>query len=528
MSKTHSPPSHAHRGPLALALVAVTLLGCDDSNPPPPSPQERAIDALGGLPTLLSIETMQLEVTGAFSEFHQEGPELTSLAHSPATFNYTQLSDRDADALRLDWNQNFIYPFGYEGESTLTIAGTQGSIEGVQGFGSRYFGQSAATPLYSSRLEAIRKTQLLANPLALLTEMVEAGSTDLTLPLGAGLPSVHMTLDPTTHLPTTATVMESDALLGDVSFVVAYDNWQPVGDTHYPRAITHTLASEVVRTEEVTNIELNPATPADTFEVLTSAPYDPEQGRVGTLASQWYNRMFAFGFSQDLPLDQVQIEALADGVYTVTGSPELGYVSLAVEVDEGLVLLEPSLNHHRSAAVLTAIQTHFEGQPIYATVATHQHMDHFGGVRTFAGASDKLFVGAASVPFVHEVLESTHDLVPDGYGPDADVEVVAVNETATVGSGEHAFELLTLPTDHSDDMLVAYFPAQRLLFVADIFNGGFVFGWEGYTEETRAVLRERAVLLLDFVTAQGLQIDTIVGVHGSPSPMQELVDLANL
>ncbi len=530
MSKTPSHRSHAARGliSLSLAVAAVTLLGCDEPDPPPPSEQELALDALGGLPTLLAIDAMRLEVTGAFVEFHQEGPELTGLQRTPATFDYTQLSNADADALRLEWNQTFIYPFGYQGESTLVIAGSQGSIEGVHGFGSRYFGQTDVTPLYASRIEAVRKTQLLANPLALLTKMVEAGGTDLTLPLGDGLPVVRMTLDPVTHLPATAAVMESDALLGDVAFVVGYDDWQPIGDTQYPRTITHTLASEVVRTEEVTSVQLDPVVPPDAFEVLAAAPYDAEQGRLGSLASQWYHRMFAFGFSQDLPLDEVHIESFADGVYTITGSVELGYVALAVEVDEGVVLLEPSLNHHRSAAVLAAVETHFDGLPIHATVATHQHMDHFGGVRTFAGASDQLFVGAASVPFVQEVLAAPHSLVPDGYGPQTDVEVVGVQEATTVGSGANAFELLMLPTDHSDDMLVAYFPTQRLLFVADIFNGGFIFGWEGYTEATRAVLRERAALLLDFVTERDLQVDTVVGVHGSPAPIQELIDLAGL
>ena len=71
-------------------------------------------------------------------------------------------------------------------------------------------------------------------------------------------------------------------------------------------------------------------------------------------------------------------------------------------------------------------------------------------------------------------------------------------------------------------MLVFYLPLIKSLFVADIFNAGFVYGYDSYTEGTQKILVERAKLLTQFIADQGLDVEQLLTVHGGVAPISEL------
>ena len=76
------------------------------------------------------------------------------------------------------------------------------------------------------------------------------------------------------------------------------------------------------------------------------------------------------------PAPAVASEKLAEGVYRITG----GYVALAVEFKEYVVVLEGGQNEARGLAILAETKRLFPNKRIRYVVNTHPHFDHAGGL----------------------------------------------------------------------------------------------------------------------------------------------------
>ncbi|MCV9388646.1 MBL fold metallo-hydrolase [Reichenbachiella ulvae] len=488
---------------------------------------QQVVQAVGGAQVLEQITHMAYQAEGQFIEPHQEGEEIQSYDHVSATFKYKALTSLNHRQLLYEWTQEFIYPFPYNGTSTVIIDDQNGSIEGAHGLGSRFFGFDAAAALYSSRLEAILKTEIMSNPLELIKALQnepKQSSLDQSFSLsqGADLPEIKVHIDEETLLPTHASTVEADFLLGNVTFEVRYSDWKKVEKSvYYPTQLDYYLGDDLIRTETLSEVSTNPSIDSETFVPHAEGSYDEEQGRYGILSSQWYHRMFSFGFSQDLPMDEVQISEVGANVHLISGGAELAYVVLAVETENGIVLIEPALNPRRSQAVADKIKATFPNQEIIAVAATHHHMDHFGGFSYFAEQGADLYIGASAIPFIEEVLSADHSLMG------LDLQDIMIHGISQASSIEGAFQALPLQTPHTEDMLVFYFDAIKALYVGDIFNAGLYYGYDYYSEGTQDILRERAQLLRDFIAEQGIEVETLLTVHGGSTNIEELHMLAD-
>ena len=249
-----------------IILLVLIASACEQGEP---TPQKTSIsDVMNAISSrsLKEIQNIEYTASGKFIEPHQEGAEMQEYGHVSATYKYTVVSRLTERKLNYQWDQTFIYPFAYEGQSTIIINDKTGSIEGAHGMGSKFFGYDAPAPLYSSRLEAILKTYKLANPVELVQFLHEKGSETLvdaqnrfSLEQGDGLPVIELSIDPSTNLPVNASVLEADFLMGDVLFKVQYDEWEQADDeTLYPTRLTYWLGGEQIRSEIITNVVINP------------------------------------------------------------------------------------------------------------------------------------------------------------------------------------------------------------------------------------------------------------------------------
>src|SRR5262245_65192062 len=105
-------------------------------------------------------------------------------------------------------------------------------------------------------------------------------------------------------------------------------------------------------------------------------------------------------------------EKLADGVYRITG----GYVSLAVEFKDHVVVLEGGQNEARGLAVITETKRLFPAKRIKYVVLTHPHFDHAGGLPPFVAEGVTLLVDDNSKFFVEASLSQPRTLVGDTLG----------------------------------------------------------------------------------------------------------------
>ncbi len=161
----------------------------------------------------------------------------------------------------------------------------------------------------------------------------------------------------------------------------------------------------------------------------------------------------------------VASEKLADSVYRITG----GYVALAVEFKEYVVVLEGGQNEARGLAILAETKRLFPNKRIRYVVNSHPHFDHAGGLAPFAAEGITILTDDNNKYFLENALGSPRTLVGDvlaksGKKP----KVEGVIEKMVIKDEAHLLELHhVMNLDHSDGMLIAYLPKERLLFTAD-------------------------------------------------------------
>ena len=485
------------------------------------------------LPSVDELKVLQIEIQGSFEEFHQEGEEIHNLENTPATFNYREQASMHDDKILLDWQQEFIYPFPYSGRSTILVSGQQGYIEGVHSFGSRFFGQTAKTPLQSARVASILKSQQLANPLYVLQKGEKSWKAFDAAPI------VKTHFDSATGLLSAVETMEADPLLGDTSLRIEFLEWKsyPLGNScskiQFPSKRIFMLGDNIIRREQVLSI----AIPMDTSALAENVNFEgfPNENelKIGYLASQWYQRMFSFGFSQDMPMNVVNINPLMvnntpTDVHLITGQPELAYMTLAVETPNGLIYVEPVINQIRSKAVLDALSSTFPNQSIESLITTHMHVDHLGGIATLAATSQKVYVGANGVNAAIDAIERPRTIFPVTNPNPSTPKVLGVSQVTSFKTKNGTIELHPIKTIHVDDMLLIYFPHIKTIYAGDIYNAGFGAGWPFYTVGTRTILQERAQLVLNYIENNSLDVQTMLGVHGGVSTIEDLKAQATL
>jgi len=113
-------------------------------------------------------------------------------------------------------------------------------------------------------------------------------------------------------------------------------------------------------------------------------------------------------------------------------------------------------------------------KPIKYVVNTHNHFDHLGGVRTFVAEGTTVIAPASNVAYYHKVFLMPHTLNPDKLsqsGKQANIEGVHTKRVLT--DGTQTVELYVIPIKgHSDAMIVAYMPKNKLLVEADAYVPG--------------------------------------------------------
>src|SRR5204863_8874863 len=109
------------------------------------------------------------------------------------------------------------------------------------------------------------------------------------------------------------------------------------------------------------------------------------------------------------PLPPAASEKLADGVYRITG----GYVSLAVEFKDYVVVLESGQSEARGLAILAETKKIFPAKKIKYVVLTHPHFDHMAGLPPFIAEGVTLLVDDNAKFFTEASLGTPRTLAGD-------------------------------------------------------------------------------------------------------------------
>jgi len=224
--------------------------------------------------------------------------------------------------------------------------------------------------------------------------------------------------------------------------------------------------------------------------------------------------------SATMPPVRVESQKLGDGLWLIGGG---SHNSVAVEFRDHVAVIEAPLNEERSLAVIGEVNRLIPNKPIQYIVNTHHHWDHLGGIRTYVHEGATVVTQEANRPYYQEVLRARPwVLQPDRYSLHPPEEwsegyiFETVREKYILGDATRTVELHNVHgLAHAAGMLIAYFPKEKIVVQADLYNPQAAAA----NASSRTFYQNLQRLKLD--------VTTVVGIHGNPGPMTQLVQLVN-
>jgi glyoxylase-like metal-dependent hydrolase (beta-lactamase superfamily II) len=273
-------------------------------------------------------------------------------------------------------------------------------------------------------------------------------------------------------------------IFGDLHVETRFSNYQDVGGLMVPAQIRQRQGGMETFVVNIASLRINPD---NLDELMTPPPAAPRPAS---------------------PPDTVASEKLADGVYRITG----GYVSLVVEFKDHVVVVEAGQNEARGLAVLQETRRLFPQKRIKYVVNTHAHFDHAGGLPPFVAEGITIIADDNNKYFLLPAFASPRTLVGDALAKSKKKPVIdGVEKTLVLRDATRTLELHHVEQlEHSDGMLIAYLPKERILFTAD-----FPLPVAGQPANPATAT------LIENVTRLGLDFDRYVTVH-APSPDRPL------
>jgi glyoxylase-like metal-dependent hydrolase (beta-lactamase superfamily II) len=207
---------------------------------------------------------------------------------------------------------------------------------------------------------------------------------------------------------------------------------------------------------------------------------------------------------------------LAPGVVLLAGG---SHNSIAVEFKDFVTVIEGPLSNQRTNAVVAEVRKAFPNKPIRYLVNTHNHFDHLGGVRGFVAEGATVITDDKNRNFYQRVVlaPQSRTLAPDRLsqrpfaptGPGT-LELQTFTDHYTISDGNETIELYHVDgLNHSDNMLVAYLPKEKIVINADLYGPPPAGG-------NLANVSNNAVVLYRNLKRLKLDVAQHVPIHGNP------------
>lgn len=447
----------------------------------------RGLEAMGGVDRLSSLRSVLLEAEVTQYQIGQ-APRPDEAATRLGTSVYALTRDLDSGAWYL--------------ESSVSREATEPRLRVVNGLDDRFqydLRNKAILEIPEGLGLGILSERLPFAPMALLGAWGRSETVRSLPPAGDGTMAltyadsvgrqIALTFDGDGLLRSMETV-ERHPQFGDVVKASAFSDYRPVGGFLLPFRVVNTLGPTVTIQSDIFGIV--PDSPVD--EALLRRPE-------GGSAASPQGRPTVAGGAQ-------KVEEIVPGIYQILNVTPLYNVMLVRQDDEVYVIEAPG-DAESYELVQDSARNVLGGEEITAVVLTHHHFDHTSNLWRYLAAGKKIIAPAGDEEFVRSVARAPRMGIGSTEVTDPDLDLVEGRRM--VGSGPNRFELIDVgPNPHADEILVAYFPEHRLLWVPDIY--GYL---PGFTPPP---------LLLSFadrLEELGLDVETIATAHTELSTIAE-------
>jgi glyoxylase-like metal-dependent hydrolase (beta-lactamase superfamily II) len=241
-----------------------------------------------------------------------------------------------------------------------------------------------------------------------------------------------------------------DNIMGDMHIVATYSGWKDFGGATAPAKIVQTRGGWPFFEVEVTAATANPPDLASLAPVPANRPAGPPGGG-----------------APPAPLN-VTSEKLGDGLYRLTTGPG-SYDSLVIEFRDYIMMLEAGQNQARAVAYIAEAKKLVPNKPIRYVMNTHPHSDHTGGLPALVAEGATIITQANNEKFLERALNTPRTLLDDTLSKSPKkAKVEPVRQKKVYSDGTRVVEMYHIyPTPHSNGLLVAYIPKEKILFQGD-------------------------------------------------------------
>ena len=451
---------------------------------------DRAITAYGGLQKLRSIENVSLKFEGDTVHRNQSKKAFAS-DRTPFKGEYIIDVKNGRYRQRLDGH----YPGGFDWVNGFAINGSEGvtwdEIRGV-------FNPIPNVPPSNLRRRIRVVPQLMVlNALDRSSRLRYLGPATLdgrahsviSYSNEDGL-EVSLYFDDKTGLLSKNEYLFTDAFTGDTVSEMVYTGYKQENGHMLLTGRKDLIGGELVADTKVSDMRFNSQLTDENFKLPTGL-------RAATPATS-----------------AEPMTKYADNIYTVNAG---GYNVLAVGFNDHVFVMESPGDDRASNQAIDQIKKLFPGKPIKYLAVTHHHDDHAGGIRRYIAEGATLIALPGEKTFFEKVAQSKFTIDPDFLTLNPrPIQIETIKEGRRVlTDGTTTVELIDIgPGGHTDEMLVAYLPAQKLIFQGDLLNRP--------ANNDPATINDTTVHFANWLENSKLAVERVIGVHGPPSTFEEL------
>ena len=472
-----------------LALLAVTtMIACAR-----PTPEQQIINdaaaALGGSDRILAVKTIVIEGEGTNGNLGQDvRPDATSQTFKLT--DYKRSIDVASGRARIEQTRtpNFTYFQGQAPQKqVLGVDGEVGYNVAPNGNATRTANAAASDrrmEIYHHPLTSVRAA---LDPAAMLSNPRTQDNQSVVDVTTAGGLKFTLAIDGTTKLPTRVVSMTDNTNLGDVAIETSFGDYQDVTGLRLPAHLT-------TKTDQLTTVDI----------LVAKQTVDGDTGDLAAPAAAASAAPIA-----GPPPANVTVLEVAPGIWWLAGQ---SHHSVLVEFSDHLTLIETPQNDTRALAVIAKAREVRPNKPLTQVINSHHHFDHSGGIRAAVSEGLTIIAQKDSAQFYQDAVGRAHTIVPDALAKSpkplkietVDEEMVLKDDTRTVNLYRIA------GSAHADTLLMTYFPKERILVEADVYNPG-------------ATVTPFAANLMENIKKRNLRIDRIVPLHATIGPFSDLV-----
>lgn len=449
---------------------------------------DRSVAAYGGTDELNAIANVSLQITGE-SVHRNQSRRPGDLDRTP----YTAEIVIDLKNSRARQVQKGQYPGGFNWNNGFVV--DAGNRTGFDLIRKTFSPPGAITPAIFKANTRWLPQLVLLNVLERAQSLRYAGKVDYdkrphevvdyVTNDGARLT---LYIDEQTGLLSKFETLVTDSLSGDSLFETRFTGQRKVGKYIIPARRVNALNGDITNDFGITGVVFNSELAPDRFNV-------PEGMRAVT-------------FPTPTPVTKH-----ADKIYTTSAG---GYNVLFVDFNDHIFVMETPGNDRVSLQAIEQIKKTIPNKPIKYVAVTHHHDDHAGGIRTYMAEGATLIVAPGEEAFFKKVSAVHFSADPDTLTrkPREPKFEPLQNGKRVLTDGTMTVELYDIGKGpHTEEMLVAYFPDQKLIFQGDLLNrpaNGDV-----------PIANDTSVHFLNWIDSKKLAVEMTIPVHGPPTTIAD-------